>query len=68
MYNDNTETQTSESEYNTKYDVSMFKEIKASDIKKLTKGKLVILLASLLQVSTYVLMANLHKVQASRQQ
>ena len=29
----------SETEYNTEYDVSMFKEIKASDIKKQTKGK-----------------------------
>ena len=37
--NTNTSNSSSESEYNTNYDVSMFKEIKASDIKKETKGK-----------------------------
>ena len=39
-YNGNTtaeETTSSESEYNTDYDVSMFEEIKASDIKSKTK-------------------------------
>lgn len=40
--NDNIDstTSTEESEYNTEYDVSMFKEISASDIKNETKGKL----------------------------
>lgn len=38
--NSNTNIETSESEYNTDYDVSMFKEIEASDLKKETKGKL----------------------------
>lgn len=33
-------TSTEESKYNTDYDVSMFKEIKASEISKETKGKL----------------------------
>lgn len=33
-------TSTEENEYNTEYDVSMFKEISASNIKKETKGKL----------------------------
>jgi len=33
----NTETGTSESEYNTEYDVSMFEEIEAKDIKSKTK-------------------------------
>ena len=37
---DTTSTSTEESEYNTEYDVSMFKEIEASDIKAETKGKL----------------------------
>lgn len=35
-----TTTNTEESDYNTDYDVSMFKEIKASEISKETKGKL----------------------------
>ena len=35
-----TKSESSDSEYNTKYDVSMFKEIKASDIEKETKNKL----------------------------
>ena len=38
-FGDTTNTNTSETE-NTEYDVSMFKEIKASDIKTETKGKL----------------------------
>lgn len=33
-------TQESETEYNTNYDVSMFKEIEAEDLKDETKGKL----------------------------
>ena len=33
-------TSTEETEYNTEYDVSMFEEVKASDIKTKTKGKL----------------------------
>lgn len=33
-------TSTEESEYNTEYDVSMFKEISASDLKSETKGEL----------------------------
>lgn len=41
MYSDTTNsTSTEDSEYNTEYDVSMFKEISASDIKKETKSKL----------------------------
>lgn len=41
MYtNNSTSTTTEESDYNTKYDVSMFKEITASDIKNETKDKL----------------------------
>lgn len=36
----NNSTQESESEYNTNYDVSMFKKINASDLKDETKGKL----------------------------
>lgn len=39
--NDNTSnTETETSEYNTEYDVSMFKEIESKDLKKETKGKL----------------------------
>ena len=38
--NTNTSSSSSDSEYNTIYDVSMFKEIKASDIQNETKGKL----------------------------
>lgn len=37
---DTTNTNTQETEYNTNYDVSMFKEIEAKDLKKETKGKL----------------------------
>lgn len=41
MYTSSTNsTNTEESDYNTNYDVSMFKEITASDIKKETKNKL----------------------------
>lgn len=36
----NSESSSNESEYNTDYDVSMFKEINASDLKNETKGKL----------------------------
>ena len=42
-YNSNSkdiETNSSESEYNTDYDVSMFEEIKAKDVKSKTKNKL----------------------------
>ncbi len=37
---DTNSTSTEETEYNTEYDVSMFEEIKASDIKNKTKGEL----------------------------
>lgn len=45
MFTDNgssdvSETESSESSYNTNYDVSMFKEITAKDVKKETKGKM----------------------------
>lgn len=42
MYSSNgsSENDSTESEYNTNYDVSMFKEINASDLKNETKGKL----------------------------
>lgn len=42
MYSSNSssENDSAESEYNTNYDVSMFKEINASDLKNETKGKL----------------------------
>lgn len=38
--NNNGENASNETEYNTDYDISMFKEINASDLKNETKGKL----------------------------
>ena len=40
LYSNNTNESNNETEYNTKYDVSMFKEISASDIETETKDKL----------------------------